>query len=169
MFENPTINLTEICNSCAKIACCSTELKFAFLCVGSSIQNASMQFVSCIHVSFENSLFINKPLTNLGLEIRTSKGRRNQLDVTHCFIELVICSTCFGHFYAHHQELATILLVWHVACNSWLLVDGRSGAEQQAVRPDLGMLFDVSRTANNNVPHPLRLDNLWPAFNYKCS
>ena len=35
----------------------------------------------------------------------------NQLDATHCFIEHVVCSTCFGHKYAHHQELATILLV----------------------------------------------------------
>ena len=52
----------------------------------------------------------------------------NQLDATQGFIELLICSTCFGHVYAHHQELATILLVWHVACNSCLLVVGRSGA-----------------------------------------
>jgi len=60
----------------------------------------------------------------------------NQLDGTQCFIELVICSTCFGHVYAHHQELATVLLVWHVACNSWLLVFGRSGARQRAMRPE---------------------------------
>ena len=60
----------------------------------------------------------------------------NQIDATQCFIELIICSTCFGHVYAHHQELATILLVWHVACNSWLLVVGRSGAGQQAMRPE---------------------------------
>ena len=56
----------------------------------------------------------------------------DQLDATQCFIELVIYSTCFRHVYAYHQELATILLVWHVACNSWLLVFGGSGAEQQA-------------------------------------
>ena len=60
----------------------------------------------------------------------------NQLDVTQCFIELVICSTYIGHVYAHHQELAAILLILHVACNSWLLVVGRSGAEHQAMRPE---------------------------------
>ena len=60
----------------------------------------------------------------------------NQLNATHCFVELVICSTCFGHEYAHHQEPATILLLWHVVYNSWLLVVGRSGAEQQAMRPE---------------------------------
>ena len=59
----------------------------------------------------------------------------NQLDATQCFIERVICSPSFGHVYAHHQELATILLVWRVACNSWLLVVGRSGAGQQAMCP----------------------------------
>ena len=72
----------------------------------------------------------------------------NQLDATQWFIELVICSTCFGHVYAHHQELVTVLLVWHVGCNSWLLVVGRSGAGQQAMRPEWGMLFDLSRTAS---------------------
>ena len=40
----------------------------------------------------------------------------NRVDATQCFTELVVCSTCFGHVYAHHQELATIQLVWHVAC-----------------------------------------------------
>jgi hypothetical protein len=35
--------------------------------------------------------------------------RKNQLDVTQWFIVLVNCSTCFGHLYAHHQELETIL------------------------------------------------------------
>ena len=31
--------------------------------------------------------------------------KKNQLEVTECFFALMICSTCFGHFYAHHQEL----------------------------------------------------------------
>jgi hypothetical protein len=57
----------------------------------------------------------------------------NQLDATQCFIELVIFSAFFGHVYAHHQELVTVMPVWHVACNSWLLVVGRSGAGQQAM------------------------------------
>ena len=36
---------------------------------------------------------------------------KNQLDVTYYFIVLLIGSTCFGHYYAHHQELATIMLI----------------------------------------------------------
>ena len=35
---------------------------------------------------------------------------KNQLDVTN-FIVLLIGSTCFGHYYAHHQELASIMLI----------------------------------------------------------
>ena len=60
----------------------------------------------------------------------------NQLDATEWFIALLICSTCFGHLYAHHQELGTILvLLSHVVCNALVAGGQRSGAEQQAVCP----------------------------------
>ena len=75
-------------------------------------------------------------------------GRRKPTRCHTMFIELVISSTCFGHVYTHHQELATVLVVWHVACNSWFLVVERSGAEQQALPPMWGMLCDSSRTAS---------------------
>ena len=33
-----------------------------------------------------------------------------QLDATELFIaDLIACSTCFGHNYAHHQELKSII------------------------------------------------------------
>ena len=38
-------------------------------------------------------------------------NNKNQLDVTYYFIVLLIGSTCFGHYYAHHQELATIMVI----------------------------------------------------------
>jgi len=69
--------------------------------------------------------------------MRLSERREeNQLDVTECFIALIICSTCFGHLYAHHQELKTILtLLPHMVCNT-LVAGGRLlGAVQQAMRP----------------------------------
>jgi len=34
-----------------------------------------------------------------------------QLDAIYYFIVLMVGSTCFGHHYAHYQELATIALV----------------------------------------------------------
>ena len=33
------------------------------------------------------------------------------IDATYYFIVLLIGSTCFGHYYAHHQELTTIMLI----------------------------------------------------------
>jgi len=71
--------------------------------------------------------------------VRASLYKRreeNQRDDTECFIALIICSTCFGHLYAQHQELETIIvLLPHMVCNA--LVDGGRllGAEQQAMRP----------------------------------
>jgi len=58
-----------------------------------------------------------------------------QLDATEVFIaDLIACSTCFGHHYAHHQELKSII--------QWLLpvVFGASGFQvvgllvEQAIR-----------------------------------
>jgi hypothetical protein len=37
--------------------------------------------------------------------------RENQLDATQGYIELMIRSTCFGHYYAHHQELETTQMI----------------------------------------------------------
>jgi len=37
--------------------------------------------------------------------------KKNQLDASEWFIALIICSTCFGHFYAHHQELENICVL----------------------------------------------------------
>ena len=36
---------------------------------------------------------------------------KNQLDITYYFIVLLIGSTCFGHYYAPHQELVTMMLI----------------------------------------------------------
>ena len=60
-----------------------------------------------------------------------------QLDATEVFIaDLIACSTCFGHHYAHHQELKSIIqwLLPVVFCavvfsSSW------SGVELRVMRP----------------------------------
>ena len=64
------------------------------------------------------------------------RREENQLDATECFIAIIICSICFGHLYAHHQELETILVLFpHMVCNA-LVAGGRLlGADQQAMRP----------------------------------
>ena len=73
---------------------------------------------------------------SLVLKLEGKCREENQLHATECFIAFIICSTSFGHLYAHHHELATILvLLPHTACNA-LVAGGRLlGAELQAVRP----------------------------------
>ena len=39
---------------------------------------------------------------------------RDQLDVTCHFISLIMRSTCFGYQYIHLQELATVLMNYHI-------------------------------------------------------
>jgi hypothetical protein len=43
--------------------------------------------------------------------------RENKLDAaTQLFVELMNRSTCFGHYYVHHQELETMQLI--TACGT---------------------------------------------------
>jgi len=66
------------------------------------------------------------------------RREENKLDATECFIAPIICSTCFGHLYAHHQELETILvLLSHMVCNDLFAGGRRSGAEQKAMLEQL--------------------------------
>ena len=65
-----------------------------------------------------------------------------KLDATEVFIaDLIACSTCFGHHYAHHQELKSIIqwLLRVVFCavvfsSSWC------GVELRVMRPVCRML-----------------------------
>jgi len=88
----------------------------------------------------------------------------NQRDATECFIALMICSTCFGHLYAHHQELETILvLLPRMVCNA-LVAGGRLlGAEQQAMRPGCGKLCRTISLILDKYPAALHLDCRPPA------
>ena len=64
------------------------------------------------------------------------RSEKIQLDATEWFFALIICSTCFGHLYDHHQELEIVLvLLPHMVCDALVAGGRRSGAGQQAVRP----------------------------------
>ena len=63
MFQNLTVNLNALCNSCVKIACSWSKLIFTDIYVGSSFQNASDLFVSCIHLCFANFILHPTPQT----------------------------------------------------------------------------------------------------------
>jgi len=59
--------------------------------------------------------------------VRASLYKRreeNQTDATERFIALIICSTYFGHLYAHHQERKTIVYYRMWCVMPWLLVVG---------------------------------------------
>jgi len=63
------------------------------------------------------------------------RREENHLDATERFIALIIWSTCFGHLYAHHYELETVLvLLPRMVCNALVAGGRRSGAGQQAMR-----------------------------------
>ena len=64
------------------------------------------------------------------------RREENQLDATESFIALIIFSTCFGHSYAHHQDLETILvLLPHIVCNALVACGQLLGLEQQVMHP----------------------------------
>ena len=53
--------------------------------------------------------------------------------------DLIVCSTCIGHHYAHHQELESIIQVV-AACRIWCLVFKLSvwcGAANRTNNPQL--------------------------------
>ena len=74
-----------------------------------------------------------QPNPNIILSVCIEK--KNQLDATEWFIALIICSTCFGHFYAHHQEFEIIcVLLPPMVCDALIAGCWRSGAGQLAMR-----------------------------------
>ena len=60
---------------------------------------------------------------------------KNKLVATYYFIVRLIGSTCFGQYYTHHQELATIMLFTTLVFLSWLVVGWRLGAVRLEYRP----------------------------------
>ena len=70
MFENSTVNINALCNSCEDMAYCSSECVLTFLYAGDNIQYVKEQFVSCVHFFlYTSSDPINKNLTGLSPEI----------------------------------------------------------------------------------------------------
>jgi len=65
-----------------------------------------------------------------------------QLDATEVFIaDLIACSTCFGHPYAHHQELKSIIQwLLPVVFRAVVFSSSWSGAELRVMRPVCRML-----------------------------
>jgi hypothetical protein len=84
MFEKPDVKLKALRISCAKIACCSSKLIFSYLYAGSSIQNASEQFVSCVQLYFVNSPLRPNP-TNKKCNEQIRTDSNSPISVTYQF------------------------------------------------------------------------------------
>jgi len=64
---------------------------------------------------------------------RDKRREENQLDATEWLTALTICSICFGHLYAYHQELETMnVILPHMMCNALVAGGPRSGAGQMS-------------------------------------
>ena len=82
-------------------------------------------------------------------------SEENHLDATEWFIALITCSTCFGHLYAHYQELETTICYYRIWCvMPWLLVVGDQVQGSRLCVRDGG-------SCSSSFPHPW-----WWA--YKC-
>ena len=56
--------------------------------------------------------------------------------------DLIICSTCFGHYYAHHQELESITQVV-AACGIWCCKDGKCNLYVRQITTGSNHLYDT--------------------------
>ena len=76
------------------------------------------------------------------------RRKGNPLDATECFIALIICSTCFVHLYAHHQELENMLCYCRIWCvmPSLLVV----GCQEQSSR----LCVQDEGSCSSSFPHP---------------
>jgi len=88
---------------------------------------------------FKPSGNLGRPVTEVAslrnyINNRSFKRREeNQLDTTEWFTALIMCSTCFGHLYAHHQELETILgMLPHMV--GWSAVRSRAAGYASGMR-----------------------------------
>ena len=100
-------------------------------------------------------MFTAKYGLNGYLKMYLSVEIKYQLDATKVFItDLTACSTCFGHHYAHHQELKSVIqwLLRVVFCavffsSSW------SGVELRVMCPVCKMLQHPANRTHNPQLH----------------
>ena len=86
------------------------------------------------------------------------RREENQLDATECFIALIICSTCFGHLYAHYQELETLLVLLLIICSTCF---GHSYAHHEELGTILVLLLIICSTCfGHSYAHHQELETI---------
>ena len=135
-------------------------------CVTTQIDNISLQFFRLHYIRWFRSALSSvrprprphSPSRNVSslqlldtMKFRTCVQKKNQLDATEWFNALITCSTCFGHFYAHQQELETICaLLPHMVCSGFVAGCWGSGTGKPAMRSRWG-------SQSSNIPHSERI------------
>ena len=94
-----------------------------------AVDNPRLPTINCCVTFIVESNFMHQ---TSGLLCR----EENQLHATEWFIALIICSTCFCHLYAHHQECETVLvLLPRMVCNA-LVAGGQVQGSRLCVRDE---------------------------------
>ena len=81
-----------------------------------------------------------------------------QLDATEVFFiaDLIACSTRFGHHYAHHQELKSIVQwLLPVVFRAVVFSSSWSGVELRVMRPVCRMLVEKNHSTKYHTQQPL--------------
>jgi hypothetical protein len=111
-------------------------------------ENGHRRLHCCKNHKIRREMCLNKVYSKFRAQ-KYLRREENQLYATEWFIALIICSACFGHFCAHHQELEPIhVLLPLMVCGALFVGCWRSGAGQQAMRWGRGMLLDCRRTTS---------------------
>ena len=108
---------------------CGTVSVFAWRIWGTPQAGLSVPGPRCVLITLNMSQMCYRLRCKLDVCLSVHRcicvEKKNHLDATEWCIALTICSTCFGHFYAHHQELETIcVLLPPMVCSAWLLIVG---------------------------------------------
>ena len=96
----PSTNVAMYCTSASRLRLHGVHMSSTpYLTVGVSVLQWTSYRIAILHL---NVSFLD---VCLSVHRCICVEKKNQLDVTVSFIAFMIGSTCFGHFYAHYQEL----------------------------------------------------------------
>ena len=123
-----------------------------------TIHNALLSIIST-HTEFPFQQICSYFYVYWTMHRRNSWRTKDQLDVTCYFISLLMCSTCFRHSYTHHQELATILLDYHVG--NFVLGSLRVGDLVRLGLSSVRTLLRPSRTKSPTHNEPRTKQPMW--------
>ena len=109
VFKNPAIDFNALFNPLGNSTCSSPEVVLAFLlCEGSTIYNASDQFVSCVYFFFVDFSFHPSPQT----KVRSARAKFKQLYLhTHIENRTLVYMNVFTRNSSYYHLLKYLLFL----------------------------------------------------------